>query len=362
MRPSEDSGRNMPGAREKCDLSLAGSGSFNVERNLLNAAQIGRSVTGVKEYPGHCGNYISMRIQENRVEWDEERAKALPHQVVRTTHRLVDTELFTDESLIRIFETHDPDYLLVYRMGSDHTKLDDFELGKRGNLSSTELLEAVKQGKYWLNILRMQDCHAEFAELINGVYDELEAKMPGFRAYFRSANLLVSSPSAQVYFHADAPLNMLWHMRGQKKVYVYPPNDERFAPAEHVEMIFTRESDDDLPYDPSFDEFATAYELDPGQMITWPQNTPHRVENVSGLNVSLTTEHFTPEGIRKRNTYLANHYLRRWLRLPMRSTRTDGFLPALKRAAYYACKRLPLAKAEAFEDSADFSLQDQVKE
>jgi hypothetical protein len=56
----------------------------------------------------------------------------------------------------------------------------------------------------------MQRFHPEFRILVNALYDELEANCPGFRALRRSANLLVSSPSAMVYYHADAPLNMLW--------------------------------------------------------------------------------------------------------------------------------------------------------
>ena len=275
---------------------------------------------------------------------------------VRATHHLLETNLFSDAKLIELFDEHDPDELLVYRMGDDHRKLDDFQYGSRGSLTATQLLDAVKSGKLWLNIINMTTNHATYRELVDSIYDELESKVRGFRTLHRSANLLISSPSAKVYYHADAPLNMLWHLRGEKRVWVYP-SDERFAPREWVEKIFTRESDDDLPYHPDFDQYATSYDLHPGEMLTWPQNTPHRVENISGLNVSLTTEHYTPDAMKKRMTYLANRYLRQWLNLPATDVALDGPRATMKRTLFRIARRLPMFReAHEQDDTSKFSL------
>ena len=290
---------------------------------------------------------------ESLIEWPTGQAM---QDVVRARHRLRETGLFSDEKLIELFDRHDPDELLVYRMGEDHHKLEDFQYGSRGSLKAAELLDAVRAGKLWLNVINMTTNHAIFENLVNDIYHELEGKVPGFKTLFRSANLLISSPTAQVYYHADAPLNMLWHLRGEKRVWVYP-GDERFAPRKWVEMIFTRESDDDLPYRPEFDEFATAYDLKPGDMLTWPQNRPHRVENLSGVNVSLTTEHYTPEAMKKRMTYLANRYLNKWFRLPTTDVRLDGPRASLKRTMFRIARRLPgLRESSGYEDDAKFTL------
>lgn len=287
------------------------------------------------------------------IDWPEKQA--LYGQVARTTHHLLDTGLFTDEKLIELFDQHNPDNLLVYRMGADHHKLDDFQFGSRGKLTAVQLFDAVRAGSLWLNIIHVTDLPA-FAGLVNDIYDELEAKVDGFRTVHRSANLLVSSPNSKVYYHADAPLNMLWHLRGQKRVWVYP-GDERFAPREWVEMLFTRESDDDLPYRPEFDQFATAYDLSPGEMLTWPQNTPHRVENVSGLCVSLTTEHYTPQAMKKRMTFMANRYLRKWFGLPTTAIDLDGPSAVLKRTLFRVARRIPgLHEAHEYDDTEKFSL------
>jgi hypothetical protein len=280
----------------------------------------------------------------------------LKDQVVQASHHLLDTGLFSDDKLIELFDRHDPDELLVYRMGEDHHLLEDFQYGSRGGLSAVQLMDAVKAGKLWLNIINMTTNHQCFDELVDAMYDELEQKVCGFRTVHRSANLLISSPGAKVYYHADAPLNMLWHLRGEKRVWVYP-GDEKFAPREWVEMIFTRESDDDLPYRPEFDQYATAHELRPGQMLTWPQNRPHRVENISGVNVSLTTEHYTPEAMKKRMTYLSNRYLRKWFRLPTTDVSLDGPRAVMKRTAFRIARRLPGCKeVNEVDDEAKFSL------
>lgn len=284
--------------------------------------------------------------------WDEAQAAGLGSATVRARHRLAEHPLFTDEALVRVFETHPADHLLIYTMGTDPAEPDDFVFGLRGDLDGWELLEAVREGRLWLNILKMQRFHPEWAALLDQLYDELEAGTPGFEALDRSANLLVSSPTAMVYYHADAPLNALWHVRGTKRVWVYP-STARFLPQDDLEKIFTGETEEEVPYDPAFDDAAAVFDLEPGDMLTWPQNTPHRVVNTSGMNVSLSTEHHTHEAYRVRGTHLANHYLRRWFHVPTRSTRTDGPWASAKRATYRLGARFLPAVAE-YENTPAF--------
>lgn len=292
---------------------------------------------------------------ESLIDWPP--GQALEGQVVRARHHVLETGLFSDEKLVELFDQHAAEDLLVYRMGEDHHHLDDFQLGSRGGLTATQLLDAVKADRLWLNIIHVTTHHRAFRELVDRLYDELQQKVPGFRTVYRSANLLVSSPTAKVYYHADAPLNMLWHLRGEKKVWVYP-GDERFAPREWVEMLFTRESDDDVPYRPEFDLDATAYDLRPGEMLTWPQNVPHRVENCGALCVSLTTEHYTPQAMKKRMTYLANRHLRKWFHLPTTGVSLNGPSAAMKRMMFRIARRIPgFKEASGYEDSSKFSLE-----
>ncbi|NHA01025.1 hypothetical protein G5V59_17160 [Nocardioides sp. W3-2-3] len=74
-------------------------------------------------------------------------------------------------------------------------------------------------------------------------------------------------------------------------------------------------------------------DLEPGQVAWWPQNSPHRVQNVDGLNVSLSTEHWTAESLRREHVWTANYFLRTGAGRTPRSTRESGALPAAKVAA-----------------------------
>jgi hypothetical protein len=149
--------------------------------------------------------------------------------------------------------------------------------------------------------------------MLTDIYAECEARVPGLETFRHKMSILVSSPQVQVYYHADAPGQTLWQVRGVKKVYVYPGTPP-FLPQERIEKIVLGEAHEiSLDYEPWFDDYATVIDLEPGRMLHWPLNWPHRVVNRDCLNVSFTTEHWTRD---LRAAYLvkyANGVLRRYL-------------------------------------------------
>ena len=68
-----------------------------------------------------------------------------------------------------------------------------------------------------------------------------------------------------------------------------------------------------MRYDPSYDLQAEVFDLTGGDMLHWPLNGPHRVENDDCLNVSMTTEYWTEEIRRKHMINVANGILRQKL-------------------------------------------------
>ena len=54
----------------------------------------------------------------------------------------------------------------------------------------------------------------------------------------------------------------------------------------------------DMPYAEWYDRHAAVYDLEPGQMLHWPLNAPHRVENLDTVNISMTIS-YTDEQIRR---------------------------------------------------------------
>lgn len=241
--------------------------------------------------------------------WTSEQYRMVEKTTLIAQHRLHESGLFTDEALCELIDRHPQDYLTIAGMGSDQNKF-EWMTGIRGQTSAVDLLQAVKNGQLWVNLVCLARFHSEYDRILNSLYDELEAHSPGFKAQHRSANLLISSPNAMVYYHIDLPVNMLWHLRGEKQVWVYPAFDERFVAPQNIERLILGKMAEDMPYHRWYEDYALSFVLQPGQMITWPQNTPHRVTNREGLNVSLSTEHRNPLAKRRINVHLANHYLR----------------------------------------------------
>jgi len=255
-------------------------------------------------------------------------------------HRLSSMELFADDRLAELLDRHPRRDLGVNTMGDDASRRDQWQEGRTGSLDGRQLLGAVRTGRIWLNLRRVMDHHPEYGALVLALYDELEQTCPGLRTFNQSANLLISSPGAQVYYHLDCPVNMLWHIRGQKRVWAYPL-EAGLVSDDTIEGVLCGDKSEELAFKPQWDELAVVHDLEPGEMITWPQHTPHRVENTAGLNVSLSTEHMTTRAARRNNVYLANRHFRRLLGGEWRRTETVGWRPALKEFALRVARRVP---------------------
>jgi hypothetical protein len=271
--------------------------------------------------------------------WTTQQFHAVEEEILLARHRLHETEIFSHENLIRMIDSHPAKDFSVNTMGDRPSKF-EWREGDRNGVPADVLLELVERGRLWINLRNVLKHHRACREAVNAIYDELEHNNPRFQARDRSANLLISSPGALVHYHLDVPVNMLWHIRGSKRVWVYPPFDRRFVSQKDIEGIFSNELAEDLPYDVSFDRHAKVFDVQPGQMLTWPQNTPHRVENLSGLNVSLSTEHKNARATRRINVGLANQFLRRNLGLQCSSMSPDGPIAHLKETLTRVVRRV----------------------
>jgi hypothetical protein len=257
-------------------------------------------------------------------------------------HSLANHALFTDEALATLLDEFPRDNLYALSMGQDPLRSEENQLAVHDGLSGRDLLRAVKNGRLWLNVTRVDRADAQYKALLEVIYAEVVRKVPGFKPLKVQGTLLISSPQALVYYHADGPANALWHIRGRKRLWLYPALDERFMAQPVLEDIFAGVRQEYLPYQLDFDQHATVFDLEPGQWASWPQNSPHRVTNLDGVNVSLSTEHFTLEGRERARIYTANHFLRSRLGLQKLATDTKGPIAFGKMALSAAVRRLRL--------------------
>jgi len=268
------------------------------------------------------------------------------------SHNLHRSDLFTDAALIELLDTVPRQNVHALTMGSDPTRPDQNRVAIHEGVGGAELLRAVKNGRLWLNITRIDRFDARYRVLIDELYAQLGAKVPGFVPDSSQGTLLISSPHALVYYHVDGPATVLWHVRGRKRVWVYPALDARFAPREALEDIFAGTRHEYLPFDVSFDADAAVYELMPGQWTAWAQNAPHRVTNGDSLNVSLSTEHFTAQGRWRARVWAANRFFRTRLRMTRLSTRESGAGAVLKALVHRLARQFGLDRAPAKQHTA----------
>lgn len=243
-------------------------------------------------------------------DWTAAKAKAFTTETLQFRHKLQHRMMFSDQALEEILDRYPRDKLGVFTMGSDPTDWRSWKRGVAGDLSGAELLAQARSGRIWLNLRAVNEHDRDYAELCDEIFDDKARFAPHIKTFKRDLGLLISSPNAQVFYHLDVALVSLWQVRGTKTVWIYPPRDP-FVGAEDLERIVLKETAEQFAYDPAWDEHAQRIDFEPGMMVTWPQNAPHRIVNSDSLNVSLSVEFMTPRALARANVIYANGKLRR---------------------------------------------------
>jgi hypothetical protein len=281
----------------------------------------------------------SMVMQQDLISnWELRHNSLFGVELIKLNHRLIETGLFTREALGRVIERCPAGHLGIRARG---TEIDDPKTmeGELGNATGLEAIQAIEKGRMWMNIRRVMDWAPEYKKLLDEVFEEFEARMPGFSTFKRNLGVLISSPNANVFYHADIQGQSLWQIEGSKSVYIYP-RSEVFLKPESIEKILLRETGEDMPYEKWFDDYASVVELKPGEMVTWPLYAPHRVHNHDCLNISVTMEHWTKQIWNSYAVYYGNGVLRRTLGLKNTSTADHGLHVYPKAGAALLWKKL----------------------
>jgi hypothetical protein len=270
--------------------------------------------------------------------WQPHHETLFGRHPIKLKHRLIESGLFTREALGRVIERC-PRHELGLESVTVHDGQPQRLYGELGNASGLEAIVAIEKGRMWMNIRRVMEWAPEYRFLLDSIFNEFEARMPGFKTFKRNLGILISSPNAFVPYHADIQGQSLWQISGVKRVFLYPRSDI-FVPPQRVEKILLRETTEDMPYQGWFDDCATVYDLKPGEMLTWPLYAPHKVQNHDCLNISVTMEHWTKEIWNSYAVHYGNAVLRRTLGLKNTSTRDHGLHVYPKAATAYLWKKM----------------------
>jgi len=239
--------------------------------------------------------------------WTDDHTARFQKDMFKVKHKLNDTGLFTDEALANLLDKHPKEQLDVCAR-DDHPIYEfKFRTGDVRDVDGATLIEAVKKGSIWMNLRKAMNLHPEYNAVLTEMYGEI-ASITNRKPYSANGGILISSPTAKVPYHFDATETILWHVRGHKRMYLYPRTKEFLADTDYEALMFNL-SEDYLPYNDTMDEEAVCFDLNENEMMTWPLNAPHRVENMSYC-VSVTTEYSTRESSIKNAVMYANAVLR----------------------------------------------------
>ncbi len=225
-------------------------------------------------------------------------------------HALVANGFAEDQALAEVLDRYPADLFDINLYDYDDEGQVSLRTGARGRLNGAELLEAIQQGRLWVN---MRDVERGWPELWQATMAEFDRIMgeayPGLKAVSRNGQLILSSPKARVPYHFDASGVILFHMRGRKRLFVFP-GDEAHLPERSMEQVIARQTTEEIPYVRAFEQDAQAIDLEPGQALTWPFFAPHRVENLDRFCVSLSVDFQTWSSRLRRGALYTNAVVR----------------------------------------------------
>lgn len=275
--------------------------------------------------------------------WSEETRAEWGRKPLRLEHRLHEDPVFSLSALADLIETYPREHYALVEVGAAGSDRRLWREGEIGRLSGAQVIEAIQNGKMWLNLRNVGKLFPDYRDVLQQIFSEIDSGMGGYDTYDQTSGILISSPNAQVYYHIDLPGQSLWQIHGRKRVYVYPI-EAPFLTDQQLERIALYEVEVDIPFESGYDAAARVFDIGPGEMLHWPLNAPHRVENFDCLNVSMTMEYWS-EDIRRSNMInVANGILRDKLGRTPKSRATTGPAFYAKAALQAGVRRSGLLK------------------
>lgn len=204
-------------------------------------------------------------------------------------HSLIAQGFAEDAALAEVLDRYPAELFDINLYDYDDEGQASLRTGARGRLDGGQLLEAIQQGRLWVNMRGIETGWPELWAAAMVEYRRIEKTYPGMKAIKNAGQLILSSPKARVPYHFDAAGVVLFHLRGRKRIFVYP-GDEAHLPERNMEQVVARQTTEELPYTQAFEADARIMDLEPGQALTWPLYAPHRVENLDRFCVSLSMD------------------------------------------------------------------------
>lgn len=227
---------------------------------------------------------------------------AVPPKAPKVVEHGLPPYLASDEALIHALNRYPAGLLDTngrVSLGFDET----------GHADGKGVLDAVKAGNLSVTLRNVEQAHpglwAEAVASFGKFARSVGIKKPGQL----SGQLILSSADASAPVDFASTGVVMFHLRGVKRVWVYPVNDT-FLPQTTLESVISGATAD-LASSPLQDAAAWRFDLVPGEALAVPLYAPHRVENQEDLCVTLVLTYETAESRATNGAHTANSVLRR---------------------------------------------------
>jgi hypothetical protein len=229
-------------------------------------------------------------------------------------HSLGNHPLFTIPRLVelaeRILKEGNPGRFVAFRATRESAQTKFSQLAIEESLA--EKIHRISEGESWLKLAFAQKADAEFGLLHEQIIDEVAAlcHYPLRQELgWSSMTILVTSPGVVTPYHIDHESNFLFHIQGEKEIWLFDPNDRRVLSEQEIERYYAGNVHA-ADYREGMQFAGTVYRLMPGTGVHNPPLAPHWVKNGDDVSVSMSFNFSLLRFETRARVYQANHYIR----------------------------------------------------
>jgi hypothetical protein len=110
--------------------------------------------------------------------WEPRHTEMFGRYTLKLSHRLHESELFTDEALAALIEGYPDDLYNLNSMGSPEDPRFLWRRGLLGDCAGADVIAGIRAGRLWLNLRRVHEVSELYARLLDRIFAEMEANVP----------------------------------------------------------------------------------------------------------------------------------------------------------------------------------------
>lgn len=255
--------------------------------------------------------------------------------IQKLDHNILGADSFNDAQLLKLLDEHPENLMDIFAQGSSRACM-------RGAASSSVLLEAVRRGALDIRLRRLDQIDSYHGRLTGDMHKAFSSHMR-VRTSDRKADLTLSSGEARSGYRVDTSDMSLWHLRGRKRIYIYPSGAPYVHPR-RIQLMALKLGTDKIPYKREFEPDSIAIDLEPGEVICWPHLSPYRMDNLEDLNVSLHLGCMTMPSRLRMGSYYFDGFVNRLFRTQRAVDHTGPVAAFTKTAAAGLIQKSGIAK------------------